>query len=78
MKPEKTINLLMRDFKQNLKNFIESQSLPAAVIAFIVKDVNNEIQEAYENILSIEEEQYNNALKQQEEDKDDNVDVVSD
>lgn len=78
MKPEKTINLLMRDFKKDLKNFIESQSLPAAVIAFIVKDVNNEIQEAYENILSIEEEQYNNALKQQEEDKDDNIDVVSD
>ena len=64
-----TINIESELFKNNLTDLIESSTLPACVIYYIVKDIFNSLDNEYGKLLRKE---YNI----QEEKKEDNTQII--
>lgn len=64
----RSFNLLAADFKHDLREFINNQQLPAAMIVAIVREVNDDIQKTFDEILNAEEAQYQEELKREQED----------
>lgn len=50
-------NTYLNDFKNNMVNTINNSGLPVGVVYYIMKDLFNDIQNAYENTLKKEKEE---------------------
>ena len=50
-------NIYLYNFKNNMVNIINNSGLPVGVVYYIMKDLLNDIQNAYENTLKKEKEE---------------------
>lgn len=50
-------NTCLNNFKTNMVNEINSSGLPVGIVYYIMKDLLNDIQNAYENTLKKEKEE---------------------
>lgn len=50
-------NTYLHDFRNNMINTINDSGLPVGVVYYIMKDILNDIQNAYENTLKKEKEE---------------------
>lgn len=50
-------NTYLNNFKTNMINTINDSGLPVGVVYYIMKDILNDIQNAYENTLKKEKEE---------------------
>lgn len=66
---QKTINLETEEFKQELIDLIykKNGTLPFVNVATIVKQVSDELQSLYPQILEADKKQYEAALKEEKE-----------
>ena len=50
-------NTYLHDFRNNIINTVNDSGLPVGVVYYIMKDILNDIQNAYENTLKKEKEE---------------------
>lgn len=64
---EKGFNLRIDVFKQQLLQVISDSNLPVSIVAYILKDIHNEINELYKQAVMNEYEEIAAAKQEQEE-----------
>lgn len=48
---QEDINLIIEDFKNNIINTINGSQLPPAVVYYIFKDINKDVEASYKNYI---------------------------
>ena len=54
MENEKSINLQIEEFRNNLLNLVNNSGLPAGIVYYMYKDIGKDIENAYYSILNSE------------------------
>ena len=54
MENEKSINLQIEEFRNNLLNLVNNSGLPAGIVYYMYKDIGKEIENAYYSVLNSE------------------------
>lgn len=54
MENEKSINLQIEEFRNNLLNLINNSGLPAGIVYYMYKDIGKDIENAYYSVLNSE------------------------
>lgn len=66
---EKGASLIVQDFKNELVEVINKYNMPAIIKQSFVEDINNKLIKAAEYELQKEEQEYKEALEQEDEEK---------
>lgn len=63
---QEDINLIIEDFKNNIINTINGSQLPPAVVYYIFKDINKDVETSYKNYIQQAQQRQAAAAMQQE------------
>jgi DNA-binding transcriptional MerR regulator len=64
---EKSFNLKVVDVKKEIIGILNNSGLPISIIGMIMKEVNSELQIDVNNYLANERQQYEDAVKKEQE-----------
>lgn len=63
---QEDINLIIEDFKNNIINTINGSQLPPAIVYYIFKDINKDVEASYRNYIQQAQQRQAAAASQQE------------
>ena len=66
--------LILRKFRKQMEDLINSSELPIDAIYFVLKDILNEVTQIYENVIREEEQQQAALEEQKKKEKEDTND----
>ena len=63
---QEDINLIIEEFKNNIINTINGSQLPPAIVYYIFKDINKDVEASYRNYIQQAQQRQAAAASQQE------------